>query len=66
MKYTPLRWVRCHDIHTEFHKDWFDENQKVKMAVAAENWFESLRVPKSIDEKIEESKELVWGLAVQL
>jgi hypothetical protein len=20
---TALRWVRCRDINTEFHKDWF-------------------------------------------
>jgi hypothetical protein len=29
------------------------------LAVAAENWIESLRVPESIDEKIEESRGLV-------
>jgi hypothetical protein len=27
MKYIVLIGVRCHDMHTEFHKDWFRQSQ---------------------------------------
>jgi hypothetical protein len=32
--YEVLRWdeLRCHDIHTEFHKDWF-RHSKVDMGI---------------------------------